>query len=326
VRRLIARVLLAAVVALTIAGGERGYRVATASSRPLLPLSPVPPWLTQTESMYYGLAWRATVARDHACAGLDGPTFTTGTPSRALTSRFAILRQPATPMDRLPALLHHNIGPQFMTNGVTVYNWELYLNQTRLARSALRASFYVIPAGNVTWEREVPARCGPEQVAALTRRLARLPGRERARILAAQARYLAYVRYLTQHAEGICASYFPAHARKLDLTHNLPSCATPGDFGRWGVLVEASVSLDRTPVFWTLVPDAVASVTLRFVPDGRSLKRTVTTTVRPVNNIVLAREPSNTAYPPSMVVLRGVDGHVMKTITLPPNMPGRHGC
>lgn len=65
----------------------------------------------------------------------------------------------------------------------------------RLARSAFGLSFYVVPAGNVTWDREVPARCGPEQIAALRSRVGHLPSRERARILAAQARYLAHVRY-----------------------------------------------------------------------------------------------------------------------------------
>jgi hypothetical protein len=74
------------------------------------------------------------------------------------------------------------------------------------------------------------------------------------------------------------------------------------------------------------VPDTVGEVTLRFVPDGTPLKRTVTTTVRPVNNLVVAREPHNAPYAPSTIVLRGVDGHVIKQIAVPPDMPARGGC
>jgi hypothetical protein len=291
----------------------------------------VKPHITHTESKYYGTAWRATVTRDRACSGFAGPTFTTGSPSRALTSRFSILRRPATPADKLPALLHHNLPPQRLPGGEAVYNWELYLNQIRLARSAFGASFYVIPAGNVTTQREVPARCGPEQAAALKRRLSHshLPRGERGRILAAQARYLAYLRYLALHPEGICASYFPSHARKFDVADNLPNCATLADFGRWGVLVDASVYLDHAAVFWTVVPDGVARVTLRFTqPNGRPL---ATTAVRPVNNVVVAREPYDAPYQsgfPTTIVLRAADGHEIKNITVTPNMPTLcgYGC
>jgi hypothetical protein len=289
------------------------------------------PRLSHTEAKYVDAAWSATVARDHACDGTHGPTFTTGSPSRALAARFAILRRPVTPADRLPTLLQHNLPPQQVAGGEAVYNRELHLNQIRLGRSAFGASFYFIPAGNVTAPRGVPARCGPEQVAALERRLSHLPGRERARILAAQARYLAYLRYLALHAEGICASYFPAHARKVDLANNLPNCATLADFGRWGVLVDASVCLDHVAVFWTVVQDGVATVTLRFVPHGGPLTNIATTTVRAVNNVVVTREPYHAPYQsgfPSTIVLRAADGTVIKKIAVTPNMPTLcgYGC
>jgi hypothetical protein len=41
---------------------------------------------------------------------------------------------------------------------VTILKHELYLNQIRLARTAFGARFYVIPAGNVSGQRDVPAR------------------------------------------------------------------------------------------------------------------------------------------------------------------------
>jgi hypothetical protein len=231
---------LAALVALAVAESV-GVAAAPDAGRRALSPSPGKPRLTPVESRYYSLAWRATVARDRACSGFAGPTFTTGFPSREITRPFAILRRPATPAALLPILLHHNLPPQHITNGWTLYNQELYLNQIRRARSAFGLSFYVIPAGNVTWEREVPARCGREQVAALKLRVGGLQPRERAQILAAQARYLAYVRYLTLHSEGICASYYRTYTRTLDIAHNLPSCATLAQLHNWGVLVEGNV-------------------------------------------------------------------------------------
>lgn len=322
--RPVAAALIAALVAVAIAGGGRVAGAPGAGQRSLSP-SRVQPHLTPVESKYYSIAWRATVARDRACSGFAGPTFTTGSPSRALISRFAILRRPATPNSLLPTLLHHNLRPQHITNGWTLYNQELYLNQMRVARSAFGVSFYLIPAGNVTWEREVPARCGPEQVAALKLRVGDLPPRERARIVAAQARYLAYVRYLTLHPEGICASYFRSHIRTLDLARSLPTCATLAQLQNWGVLIEDNLPLDHAAVFWTVVPDDVAEVALRFAPSGTTLKRSVTRTVRPVNNVVVVNEPYRApakcgGYPlPSEIVLRGADGRVIKNIANTPD-------
>jgi hypothetical protein len=160
---------------------------------------------------------------NHACDGSHGPTFTTGSPSRAFAARFAILRRPARPASRLPTLLHHNLPPKQVAGGEAVYNRELYLSHIRLARSAFGASFYVIPAGNVTAQRGVPARCRPEQVAELKPRLSRLPRGERTRILAAQARYLAYLRYLALHAEGICASVVASEPYDAPYQSGFPS-------------------------------------------------------------------------------------------------------
>jgi hypothetical protein len=290
----------------------------------------VRPHLTQIERKYYGAAWRATVARDHACDGSKGPTFTTGSPSRALSSRFATLRRPATPAGKLPVLLHRNLPPRQIAGGEAEYNEELYLNQIRLARQSFGARFYVIPAGNASGAREVPARCGPEQVVVLKRPVSRLPSVKRAQILAAQLRYLAYLRYLALHPEGICASYFPVQARKLDLTNDLPVCATLADFRRWGVLVDASVYLDHAAVFWTVVPDHVETVTMTFAV-GPTRKRITTITAHAHDNVVVAREPYDAPYEsgfPSTIVLHAPDGRVIKKIAVTPNMPTLcgYGC
>lgn len=250
------------------------------------------PHLSQAEKNAIDRAWRATVARDPACNGAHGSELTTGSPSGALTSMFAILRRPATPAPRLRALLHDSTfgpSPGNLPRGVTIPKHELYLNQIRLARTAFGARFYVIPAGNVSGQRDVPARCGPEQVAALKRQLSHVPRGRHARIVAAQARYLAYLRYLALHADGVCATFVPAHAATLDLVDNL-GCATAADFGRQGVLADASAYLGgNVGVFWTVVPDGVARVTTRFAePSGRPPSAS---TARTINNVLVAREP-----------------------------------
>lgn len=316
--------LLGAVIAVLIAVlavALIGHRHTTPSGQPNgNPLPPPPavafePRLSPADSHYIGAAGRATFAHDPACGGFHGPELTNGSPSRALTSMFAILRAPTTPAAGLRRLLHWTAGAQ------------LYGNQVRRARSAFGVSFYVVPAGNVTGQRGVPGRCNAEQVAALKRQLSHVPQRKRAGILAAQSRYLAYGSYLAVHAEGVCAGYpTPLRAGGGGL-----ACATFAEFQRWGVLVDASVYLDRAAVFWTVVPDGVATVTLRFVPGGSTLTHTVTTTVRPVNNVVVAKEPydpSSTSGFPSTIVLRAADGHVIKKTTVTPNMPTvcGYGC
>lgn len=136
--RATAAALTTALVALAIAGDGHVAAAPGSGQRPLSH-SLVEPHLTPVELKYYGMAWRATVARDRACNGFDGPTFTTGSPSRALTSRFAILRRPATPAGRLPTLRFHNLAPRHITNGWTLYNEELYIS-TRCAWLARRSA------------------------------------------------------------------------------------------------------------------------------------------------------------------------------------------
>ena len=220
-------------------------------------------------------------------------------------------------------------SPGNLPREVTIPKHELYLNQIRLARTAFGARFYVIPADNVSGQRDVPARCGPEQVAALKRQLSHVPRGRHARILAAQARYLAYLRYLALHADGVCAAFVPAHAATLDLVDNL-GCATAADFGRQDVLADASAYLGgNVGVFWTVVPDGVARVTMRFAePSGRPSSAS---TARTVNNVLVAREPWDAPYQsgfPSTITLRAANGRVIKKITVTPNMITLcgHGC
>ena len=127
------------------------------------------------------------------------------------------------------------------------------------------------------------------------------------------------------HSEGICASYYRTHTRTFDIAHDLPSCATLAQLHNWGVLVEGNVDLDHAAVFWTVVPDDVATVTLRFARSGRTVTHSAMRTVRPVNNVVVAREPYRAPakcggyHLPSRIVLRAADGRVIKSVANTPD-------
>jgi hypothetical protein len=309
---------IALVSALLVIGGaligctDTAKRAAAAS---LTPAAAVEPSLSPSERHYIGAAWRATVAHDHACYGFHGQRFTTGTPSGTLTARFAVLRRPATRATGLSALLRAT-RPQ--------PGLQLYLNQIQPARKAFGATFYVIPAGNVSGQRGVPERCGAEQVAALKRKLSRVRPPKRGRIIAAQRRYLAYLRYLALHPEGLCGTFVLTRAGHPELGDNW-GCATLADFGRWGVLADTQAYLGGSvAAFWTVVPDGVATVTLSFAATaGTPLTHTVRTTARAMHNVVVAKEPYKAPGEsgfPSTIVLRGRDGTVIKKITVTPNM------
>lgn len=316
-------VALAIVAGALIALGHQPHNPSPSPGGSPLPAAPpvsVRPHLSPTESRYITAASRTTAARDHACRNVTTPELTNGSPSRALTSRFAILRRPPTAAGRLRRLLHdrHAYGPA-RNEGV---GQELYLNQIRLARTAFGARFYVIPAENVSGARGVPARCRHEQVVALNHHVSRLPRHQRNQIAAAQTRYLAYLRYLARHPAGVCATFVPAGARRLDLADNL-GCATLADFGRWGVLADADAVLPHATVFWTVVPDGVAKVTWGFATGTGGLKHPVHLTARPVNNVAIAKVPYSTPHRsgfPSIIELTSANGDVIKKIHVTPNM------
>jgi hypothetical protein len=295
-------------VALTTSAGRR---VTPASAPSLAALSPPPaslePSLPAGARAYIDAARADAVAHNPVCRGFQGPDVTRGAPSRALTSSFEVLRRPPVVPPGLPR--NHRMGSA---------GAQLYANQVRVARTFSGAIFYVVPAGNVTGQAGVPARCEGEQVAALQQRVSHVPSRRRAPILAAQRRYLNYLRYLALHAEGVCAGLVAPGIPGLE-GGTTAGCATVADFERWGVLADADVVIDGRPTFWTVVPDGVASVTLSYATPAAP-SQTASITVRPVNNLVVAIEPKAATFP-SAVVLHAADGSVLKRIATTPSMP-----
>jgi hypothetical protein len=322
-----AGVLVALVIA-ALAVALLGQRHATPRSAPAHynPLSPPPaaatdPHLTRAESRLIGSAWMTAVKHDSACHGFSGAEWTTAAPSRELSGSFGVLRGDATPAARVRNLLR--VGQRVWGGGA-----QLLANQIHAARTLRGGTFYVIPARNISAERGVPARCQREQRTALQRALRGKPARLRAHVLAAQARYLAYLRFEAVHPEGLCAD-LAGTGRGAQGGTNTFVCATLTSFGRWGVLADASSYLDGKPLFWTVVPDGVATVTLKFTPNGTPAPRTVIKTLRPVNNVVYTSVPHGTSPPhnvwtnafPSQIILRAADGRVLRRVAVTPNMP-----
>jgi hypothetical protein len=304
-----ATVVVVVAVAFAVLGHGPGQGAPGGASASPPPPAPARPHLSPTEGKEIGSASRATTAHDRACRGFSGPRFATGSPAPWLTANFGVLRRTARPADTLPALYQgHLRGAQ---HGVGLYG-----NYIRLAQSAFGGRFYVMPAANVTEVGGIPARCAGEEIAVLKRQLRSAPPHERTRALNALTQELAYTRYLERYPQGICATWVSGLQHSPDAADNLV-CDTWSEFRQWGVLVNANAGLDRL-VFCTLVPDRVATVTLRFA--GGSLLHPATLTVRPVNNVVVAQEP----YPPgagrfpSHIVLRAADGHVIKSFAVNP--------
>jgi hypothetical protein len=313
-----------AVIVVVLAVALIGHRHPVSSAAAPNPLAHAPaaafqPPLTPPELNLILAAYRRVAAGDRDCQGLSGPELAHGTPSSQVRSLFSTLRGPPTTDGRLRRVLENERGPALIPGT------EFYVNQIHRARSAFGGTFYLIPAGNITGQRGVPARCQAEQVTALKARLARAKASVRARVLAAQRRYLAYMRYLALHPEGVCAAWLgPGVGNAANLM-----CGAMANFERWGIMADASSALNGTPVFWTVVPDVVSTVTLRFVPGGTPLRHPVTITVRPLGNVAVAVVPHGRSGSrgswadqfPATIVLRDRAGHLVRRTTVTPNMP-----
>jgi hypothetical protein len=319
----VAGVAVAAIVAalaVSLIGHRHGASMQASGSQslPLPPAAAFEPNLPAGDLKLILNAWKKTARNDPPCRGDQGPRFTDGSPSRGLRARFAILRQPPNAPPSVQRLLE---GPLWSAGA------QLYVNQAHVVRTQLGARLYILPAGNVSGQEGVPKRCGPEQVRALSRQVTKLPEAKQAGALAAQSKYLAYLRYAALHPEGICAGWAPSGTSSLAAGDTF-GCATTAELDRWGILADASGRLGGTPVFWTVVPDAVAAVTLHFAGRGTPLKHPVTVTVRPLDNVVLAPVPhgkfgARGAWAdsfPSRIVLRNHDAKVVRNYAVTPSM------
>ncbi len=239
-----------------------------------------------------------------ACRPVRGvvPATRPGAPNRALLSLLGVLRRPAQPTDKLPAALRQNAG----------HARETYVHYIRLARVAAGVSYYVVPADSTFHGPTFASACDTALRTAMRAELPHVPSQLRSRVLALQDQEIARLRALRRQAaqSGVCLMSNSQYA-------NGGTCgATASQIGRAGLLsVYGYIS--------GVVPDGVASVTLRYPAASGSPSRTVTADV--VGNVfaTAVAQPRANVYP--TMTWHSATGATLKIVVGTRDSNGRAG-
>lgn len=248
-------------------------------------------------------ATNQTIQSDHACQSENrGPTRVHGSPGKQLLSQLGVLRRPAIQSPTLQTLL---------AGGFTAGS-RVYVDYIRLAQVAYGSAFYLIPEGNPSGRGPIPARCYTEMRTRLERLTAHLPAAEQA---AARQQQSQDFRFMRQQVDqpGLCfAIVTTRHVRAPNGVNS--GCGSTTAFLRPGL--DGGIGQgDRAggQIFAAIVPDSVATVTLKFSASGRDPARTLT--ARAINNVVVFKIPPRTAHPdfPSAIIRRSADGRIINS-------------
>jgi hypothetical protein len=205
----------------------------------------------------------------------------------------------------------------------------VYAGYERLARTAAlpatrsappaSISVYVVAAANVTGAVSLPSRCDAEQNAALRSELPHIPRALRTPTLQLAARTRAQRRSSVQNAEGIAivALSHSASGASIDAYS-----ATTTQFLQRGAISRVGFRSGPGTVLSGVVPDGVASVTLRFPArlDATHPASSVSVTARPVENVFVVRVPRRVipqafgGTAPVWITWRAANGTVIRTI------------
>lgn len=220
------------------------------------------------------------------------PPRTHSRPGPALLSAVGLLRRPRTPTDRLPATL------QGLSGG------SIYIDYVRRARVTAGISYYVVPVTSMLFaDRRSPA-CFRAIKQTLESELPRIPARLRAPTVAAETRLASYQLRLQRQATqpGVCLVEASADGQAV-------SCGdTVAQLERFGLI-------SRPGVLAGIVPDGVASVTVKYPSvDGRA-SQTATSAV--IGNVFVTPihrgRPLTRTFRPAMI-WRSATGEIIKTI------------
>ncbi len=299
-------VLAAVLVVLVVVGGALallGHRGGHGSQPPASPpagggvgalIARTPKPQLDRELAYMAAATHKTLL-SRACQ-LHQPTgvsFVNGSPGVALSSVLGVLRRPQTASDHLrPAAL---AGTP-----------DVYAGHTRLALSAGRVSYFIVPARADSAASIPSARCFDLQRAALRADLPNIAPALRRPTLALQAGLIRFGRHLATHEprSTICLVTASGNSGGSDcgITAAEIKRGVPASYGRG--------------TFSGIVPDGVASVTLSFRAKSGSPTRSVTGAVTGnVYAVHVAHAPSVPVIP--TVIWRSADGHILKRVSPP---------
>jgi len=227
-----------------------------------------------------------------------------GRPSQAVLSVLGVLRRPPTAADHLATNLLDSTGP-------------IYAGSIRRAFHAGGASFYVYVEHDTG--AEYPSdRCLTMQLHALERALPTIPLPLRDSTRTLETRLVAYERKLkaSAHQDILC---FVIQAQNGESS----SCGIPVS-----QLAQAGITPEGIgDVVGAIVPDGVASVTLRYPVHGGEPARSFTATVH--GNAYAVRvgsDISGRAAGAPTIIWRDAGGHVIKVIAPPKPGAARQAC
>lgn len=242
-----------------------------------------------------------TIQSDRGCWNVNhGPTIVHGSPGSRLLSQLGVLRRPAIQSPTLQTLLDAGF-----TAGSRVY-----IDYIRLAQIAYGNAFYLIPEGNPSARGPIPARCYTEMRTRLKHLVAQLPPGEQTAALQQQSQYFRFTRQQIDKP-GLCFAI-------VTTKHVRPPYGV--DSGCSSTTVEPSLNGGTGQgdsaggqIFAAIVPDTVATATLKFSAGGKDPARTLT--ARAINNVVVFKIPPNTAHPdfPSATTTRAADGRIISS-------------
>ena len=293
------------VLALTMLHGGGRRTVHPAQHRPTLTPRPHPSGQPgpgqQAINAAISTAADQTVHRDHACQNDNrGPTRVRGAPGQQLLSHLGVLRRPALASPTLQTLL----GGGFSAGS------RVYIDYIRLAQIAYGSAFYLIPEGNYSGRGPIPARCFTEMRTQLKHLTAHLPPSQQTPALQQQTQTFQIMRQQIDQP-GLCFAIVTT--RKVRPPNGVNSgCGSTTSFLQPGL--DGGIGQgDRAggQIFAAVVPDGVASVTLKFSASHKDPARTLT--ARAVNNVVVFKIPPHTAHAdfPSEIIRRAKDGQII---------------
>jgi hypothetical protein len=206
-----------------------------------------------------------------------------GSPSQAMLSSFAVLKLPtkaAVPTD-LPG------GDQ-----------KVYVNYVRIAQTRFGWPFKIIPLAHFATES---SRCLALEASEVHTLIAHAPAKVRAKVDAIEHDSQLDDRYIKGHPEGICVSGYHGGS----LCETLLYAMERGGVNRGGSNNSSLVSFD-------LVPNGVASITVRYPKQPDSPARTIH--VQVIHNLAvwkMTNEPNGGA---PTILWRAANGRTIRTI------------